>query len=245
MKKLIAVSLSGIFAAGLYAQTTTEELLADISVTTTFAYESEYIFRGFKLAQQSFQPSVEVGYMGGYAGIWTNQPINATGDDDDPMIFENEIDFYGGYAFEIPDSGFTVDVGATVYYYPEAPSDADETTFEIYVGGSYDLGNAGVEGLGVSGYLYYDFDLEAFTAELSGSYSYPLTDAASLDVGAYLGWVSPDEGDEVFYYGATADVGYTINDAVSASAGVRYAGNDGDSENDSFLWWGASVTAGF
>lgn len=261
MKKVTLLALAGIISAGLSAQTVDE-----LSVTTTFAYESEYVFRGVKLSQAAFQPAVDVAYMGAYFGIWTNQPItptssnvqyseaaeeadlNGDGDQTDTVVlnvdspYQNEVDFYAGYAFPVTDM-IELDVGVTVYYYPEFVEELDqeEYTTEIYVGGSFDVGG----GFGASAYAYYDFDLEAFTFEGSGSYSLALTDNLALDLGAYIGWVSPDEGDESFYYGTTADVGYTVNEAVSVSSGVRWAGNDADSENDSFLWWGFSATAGF
>ncbi len=226
-KTLTLAAVSSLFGAG-------SALAVDFSINTTFAYESEYVFRGIQLANDSFQPAVEAAIDSAYIGIWANLPI-----DDPTGAAGTEIDFYGGYGIDLYE-GISLDVGATVYYYPEI----DDSTFEAYVGFSFDvLLEPGV-------YLYWDFDLDTFTIEASASYSYDLADAgfdkASLDLSAYLGSVSPDVGDSYVYVGGTVDLSYAFSDNASGAIGLRISNNDvGFGVRDSNFWVGISFSAGF
>jgi len=261
------------------------DMLSDLSISGTFDFETQYVYRAAKLASQSFQPSVEFGYpvIGGdlYAGVWTNQPIDnadtpftaanpnfnfvdpVTGTLIGPVVGKaqaaqaNEIDFYAGYAYPVTDI-FTVDVGATYYWYPEAGGGAGSInhTTEVYVGVSADVL------LSPALYYYYDFDLKQSLIEVSIGYSLDLgeylgAEGVSIDTGAYLGIL--DTGDTsggasnppppgvpptfgplnpafpssfsngYTYGGVTADLVYAFNDNVSASVGVRWSiNNDGD-----------------
>ncbi|MGB0372364.1 MAG: TorF family putative porin [Opitutales bacterium] len=199
----------------------------ELSITSTVGYESVYVFRGAELADDIFHGSVDIAFGDFYTGIWTAQPI--TGGQD------NEIDFYAGYGFAASDL-VSLDFGGTVYYYPEAGAGADETTFEAYIGAAFDVV------LSPAVYLYYDVDLEVFTLEGSGGYSVEISDSTSFDLGAYLGYIEPDEGDGQYYLGATADVSYSFTENASGSIGIRVSDlEDGDSE----FYWGASFSAGF
>ena len=230
-KTLTLAAVGSLFGAG-------SALAVDFSINTTFAYESEYVFRGIQLADESFQPSVEAAIDSAYIGIWTNLPI------DDIDDVGNEIDFYGGYGFDLYE-GISLDLGATVYYYPENTDPTlDDSTFEAFVGFSFDvLLEPGL-------YLYWDFDLDTFTIEASGSYSYDLADAgfdkASLDLSAYLGSVSPDVGDSYVYVGGGVDLSYAFSDNASGAIGLRISNNDfGFGVKDSNFWFGVSFSAGF
>ena len=226
MKKLTGMlSLAALAVGTLQAQ--------DLSVTTTFAWESSYVFRGDQLAEETFMPALDLSYGGAYAGIWAALPAG----DDDP----NEVDFYGGYGFAVSElvSG---DVGFSYYTYPDSEDDfGDGATFEIYGGVSFDVP------LEPSLYLYYDFDLESFTAEGSLGHTYAVSEVSDVALSGYVGQVEPDEGDGYTYYGVTVSFDYTLNDAVSASAYVNWAGasedlmSDGDSNE---VWFGFSVSAG-
>lgn len=260
MKKFIASLAIATAAAGLSAQETGSSI-EDLSITGTFDFETEYIFRGKELAEQSFQPSVEFGFpvLGGdlYTGIWTNQPIKS-GE-------ANEIDFYGGFAYPVTEM-FTVDVGFTYYWYPDSvpASSADginppgtpslpgtgsntgiSQTREIYVGVSADVI------LSPALYFYYDFDLEQTVLEGSIGYSFDLgeyvgTEGISFDVGAYLGWLSAnayngsqrgsvDKWNNGYIYGGiTGDLVYEISENVSSSLGIRWSANNDGSDNTGF-----------
>jgi len=261
MKKFIASLAIASVAAGLSAQETGSSL-TDLSITGTFDFETEYVFRGVQLAPQSFQPSVEFGFpvLGGdlYTGIWTNQPIATDGVNTQANIVGNEIDFYGGFAYPVTDM-FTADIGFTYYWYPEATTGNIGQTREIYVGVSADVL------LSPAIYFYYDFDLQQTVLEFSIGYSFDLgeyvgAEGISIDVGAYYGWLSSEDtnplgaGDQkngYGYVGATADLVYAFSENVSASVGVRWAyNNDGDgavpgfsvnSGKESSVWFGATL----
>ena len=227
------------FAAIVYLFGAGSALAVDISINTTFAYEGEYVFRGIQLADESFQPALEAAIDSAYIGIWANMPI-----DDPKGAAGTEIDFYGGYGIDLYE-GISLDLGATVFYYPELDGPGvDDSTFEVYAGFSFAVPfEPGV-------YLYWDFTLEAFTIEASASYSYDLADVgfdkASLDLSAYLGSVSPDVGDSYVYVGGSLDLTYAFNDNATGSIGVRVSNNDvGLGTRDSNFWVGISFSAGF
>lgn len=196
----------------------------DYTLTLDLTYESDYVFRGAWLADETLMPSVEIAIDNFYAGIWSAQPLTDS--------YDNEVDFYGGWGFEVNET-LSIDVGGCVYYYPETDGDS---TFEMYVGAAWDVD------FSPAIYAYYDLDLEALTLETSIGKSFEINDTTSLDLAAYLGWVDPDAGSSYFYYGASADVVYSLTDTASASVGLRYADmEDGDDQ----FWFGTSITTGF
>ncbi len=234
--KIVMNSLKKTIAslAAVYLFSAGSALAVDFSISTTFDFESEYVFRGVQLADYSFQPSLEASLDSAYFGIWANLPT-----DDPSGVAGTEIDFYGGYGFDINEQ-ISLDLGATLFHYPEI----SDSTLEAYIGFSFDVTlEPGV-------YLYYDLDLDTFTIETSGGYSHDLTDAgfenASLDFSAYLGSVSPDVGDSYVYVGGSVDLSYTFSDNASGAIGVRLSKNDiGAGTRESNFWFGISFSAGF
>jgi uncharacterized protein (TIGR02001 family) len=271
MKKLIAslAIVGAMSTSGLFAQT--GDSIEDLSITSSFAYESQYVFRGVKLEYDSFQPSLEFGFpvVGGdlYAGIWTNLPITGKG----PMGSNDEIDIYAGYAYPITDI-VTLDAGFVYYWYP---TDNSLTTasgvpgitspkyssyIEPYIGASFDVL------LSPAIYVYYSVDQVAkgtstsansgiLTIEASIGYSFDLSEYMSVegfsfDTGAYIGMGIPDSSTGGI--GVTGDLVYAFNENVSASIGVRYSnysasgdstsyGGTGFAPNQNNIWMGASV----
>jgi uncharacterized protein (TIGR02001 family) len=228
MKKIIA-TLSALAA---FSFASAQEL----SVSTTFGYESEYIFRGVQFAEEIFTPALDFSVGGAYLGFWAALPAKEADG--------NELDVYAGYGMALGDV-LSLDVGATYYTFPDSEDDffdTDVNSLEFYVGISADVMGA------PSAYIYYDVDLEVLTGEVSGGHSIDIADNTSLDLSAFLGFVSPDEGDDYTYYGASVDLGYSFTDAASAALGVRWSGAsedymyDGDSNT---FWYGFAVTAGF
>lgn len=206
-----------------------------LEVDSYFAFESEYSFRGVKLAGPSIQPGVDISYMGAYVGIWSSSEIFK--DSDSPEL---EVDYIVGYALDIED--ITVDVGFTAYTFP-----GDTDTYEIYVGATYGGLDFPIE---PSLYLFYDFELEDFTIEGSLAYGLDLAEFGlegfGIDFGAYLGYVFADDSDaDYLYYQLTADLVFDLNEAAYASVGVRLAGNDGDVDPDTQFWWGAAIGVAF
>lgn len=230
-------------AASLVAQ---EAATSELSISTTMAFESEYVFRGQSLAAESFQPSVELGYGGFYAGVWANLPAD---DASNGTSYDNEIDYYAGYNFAVTDL-ISLDVGFTYFDYPETvpAMGSGEDQQEVYLGAAFDTI------LSPAVYLYYEFEYEIITIEASIGHSFEVAENTSVDVSAYLGWQDYDvaTGNEDGYYaGASVDLVYAFTDNASASFGGRISTVDidpsmpmGGADEDN-AWWGASFTAGF
>ncbi|EDY82908.1 hypothetical protein VDG1235_2531 [Verrucomicrobiia bacterium DG1235] len=206
----------------------------EIEVSATAGFESEYIFRGVQIADESIQASIEGTYGDGYFGLWANESI------EDYDRNASEYDLYAGWGYAIDDT-FTADFGATVYYYPDA--EGDDSTFEAYAGISADVE------LAPSLYVYYDFDLEVLTLEASVSKSYKVDEKSSIELGAGIGYAEEDSSDFSYaYYSFNADYVYTFQDNLTASIGVRASGNDLDEvytvKGDN-IWGGVSFSYGF
>jgi uncharacterized protein (TIGR02001 family) len=203
------------------------------SVSVDFPYVSSYVFRGVKIAEDSFQPSLKLAAGNAYAGIWYSQPFDSK--------FDNEIDFYGGYSFPLS-GGWALDVGATYYYYPQLDTStgADSGTFEGYLGLTGTVG-----GVTVGGYVYRDFTLEATTLQGSLGYGVPINDKLSANFALTLGYVVPDHGDEYTYYGAALSLPWKISDKATITVGANWATNDIDGAEDNLFWVNAGFTYAF
>lgn len=205
-----------------------EELTGNV----TLGYESEYVFRGVQLADASIQAAVDFAYGDFYGGIWTNQPASE-------ISTANEVDYYAGYEFVVTDL-ISADAGFTYYQYP----DASEDTTEVFFGLNLDAV------LAPSLYVFYDFDLETITFETSVSHEIELDEKNTIVLGGYVGYADPDDAASYWYYGATAEVVYSLAENASVSLGLRASSNDsalgeaafGSSSN---IWGGFSFQAGF
>ncbi len=206
----------------------------EIAISSTFAFESEYVFRGVQFADSSFQPAIDLSYGDFYLGTWVNSPIV------DGVGFNNEVDFYGGYGFA-PTDWLSIDLGLTYYWFPEDPS-SDSYSRELYIGFAADVA------LAPSVYFYYDFDLEGFTLQFSGGHSFDMSESipnSSIDVGFYVGGVYFDVGTDYVYYGGSIDWSYAFNDNASISFGMRVSSTDLSGVRDGNFWWGSVFSAGF
>ena len=234
MKRITTVTLATL---GMILSHLPLSQASDVSISTTFAFESEYVFRGVQLADESFQPSIEVSYEGFYVGTWVSSPVVDPG-----AQFLNEVDLYGGFGIDLSDD-VSLDLGLTYYWYPEEPATSDATK-ELYLGVSH-----GIEFL-PDPYLYYDFDLDTFTVEFSKGHSFALDGddgSLALDIGASLGFVSPKGGDSGIYGSGTADLSYSFTESASLSIGIRLSGvgDEISAGRNSNTWWGTSFSAGF
>lgn len=230
-KSIIALSVA---ALGVASVAKAALPLDDISVSVTFGYESEYVFRGDKLDQQAFQPAIDVEYGNFYAGIWGSYGISSR------QRGGRETDFYAGYAFALDDQ-ITLDFGATYYYYSnDVPYD-----FELYAGAAWDVF------LEPAGYIYFETENQVWTFELSGGYSIDVADSTTLDFSGHAGYqynYNRAAGDtrNAWYAGIAADLTYAFNDNASFSIGPRLSSKKYDSiSSKELLWWGAAFTAGF
>ena len=208
----------------------------DLSISSTFAFESEYVFRGVQFADESFQPAVDLSYGDFYVGIWANEPIV------DGVGFNNEVDFYTGYGFALAD-WLSADVGFTYYWFPEDPN-ASSYSREIYGGLAADVEFA------PSVYIYYDFDLKGLTIQGSAGHSFALSETnenMSLDIGVYIAAVFFDTGfgTDYTYFGGSIDWSYAFSDSSAFSIGMRISGTNLDDSRNGNAWWGATFSAGF
>ena len=218
---------------------------ADVSVSVTVDYVSEYVFRGVSFESEAVQPGVEVAVGNFAAGVWAS-----TGLGGDSIADSDEIDFYAGYGWDLSDT-VNLGVGATWYHFPDGGD-----TFEGYVGLGFDTP------LAPAVTAYYDVELEAFTLEGGIGHSVPTGDKTSLDLGAVGGFVTADGPGDYEWITASAALSYAVSDSGSVYAGVNYSLSSEDTlnaqvtrlasgtdvfattDNDLF-WFGVGVAAGF
>ncbi|MCI5047925.1 MAG: TorF family putative porin [Aquisalinus sp.] len=184
----------------------------EISISGGVDIVSTYVFRGFQLADEAIQPYVEIGKGGFYTGVWFSTPL------DSREFFDNEVDIYAGYSFDISES-LSGDVGFTRYIYTD--SDGESDTTELYAGLAIEAP------LKPSIYLYYDLDLEATTLEGSAGHSYPVSETVSLDLGGTLGFIDAD-GDDFTYFLASAALTKPVADNAEAYVSVNFGANSED-----------------
>lgn len=232
----------------------------ELEVSTTVGFESRYLFRGVQFAETSFQPAINLSYGNFYGTAWLNLPIG----DDDLVVTPGgeELDLIVGYGASLSDA-ISFDVGVTYYMFPDLASgffdfyeeDGDglgANTIEPYIGISFDT-----MPLTPSVYVYHDFMFDTTTVQGNLSYSVPLSEKTSFDLGGYIGYVIDDDAGSDYLYGtASANVSYAISDHGSFYAGVRYGGSDiagGSVIKDSIagttqasaVWWGLGFSASF
>lgn len=232
MKK-IALLLAALLTTGA-TLSADQAAASSYAVTVDFPYASKYVFRGIQYAEGSFQPSVKVTSGAGYAGLWTNQPVTSN--------IDNEIDLYAGYGFAVAE-GWSLDVGATLYYYPELDESLglDDNTFEGYVGINGTIDGGVTVGL----YAYNDFTLDTFTLQGNIGYSIPLDDKTSVNFAGNIGRVSPDAGSDYSYYAASVQIPYKLTNTATLTGGVNWASHDIDLLDDNHLWFNVGVTVTF
>ena len=222
----------------------------DYSVTTSFSYTSEYVFRGIKNTKDAFQPSVEVDSNNFNLGVWTSQPV--TGGQ------QNEIDIYGGYKYAVTKE-LSLQAVATYYWYPEFSTtrpnaiDGAKDSFEPGVGATYTF-----MGFSPSLFYYHDFILKSDTVQGALGYALPLASfGTELDFSVYVGTTSagdfapdlpgPSVHESYNYYGADISLPYKLAASTTLTLGGHYAGNDkapiGTPRNHG--WFSIAITAGF
>ncbi len=254
MKKIA----SALTALALAAPVATTASADELSVSTTVAFESAYIFRGVQFAETSFQPGIDLAYGNFYGGVWLNLPVG----DDDLVVTPGgeELDFFAGYSSSLSET-VSYDVGVTFYTFPDASSGlfdmfsesagTGSSTVELFAGLSFDAP------LAPALYVYRDFNFNTVTIEGSGGYSFPLSESTSFDVAGAVGYVvDDDDGGDYLYGSISADVAYAISDDSAITAGVRYGGSDIDggqfiddsiagTTKSSGFWWGVGFSSSF
>jgi uncharacterized protein (TIGR02001 family) len=250
--KTSAIIITALLAgASLHADETSELSTPklDYSITSNFAFTSEYVFRGLKVTDQAFEPSLEVDSNNFDLGIWTSQPIIRNE--------QNEIDIYGGYKYAV-NKDLSVQAVATYYLYPEfnrtSPTNIDgaRNSFEPGVGVTYTIA-----GFSPSAFYYYDVVLKQQTGLGSLGYALPLASLGTeLDLTGYVGTssgtdVTPDLVEHVHqsynYYGADVSLPYKLAPNTTVTLAGHYATNNNTpfgTKKDLF-WWSIGLTMGF
>jgi uncharacterized protein (TIGR02001 family) len=139
-KTVIAASLAALLPLSIPAVKAAEPT-PEIEISGNVSLVSDYRFRG--ISQTDKKPAIQGGFdlshkSGLYLGTWASnvsQWANPGG--------SMEIDFYGGYATELP-MGIGLDIGHIWYQYPgnnaaSIDSDTSNRSREWYVGISYGL----------------------------------------------------------------------------------------------------------
>ena len=248
MKKSAIIIVALLAGAGLRADDMSAPKF-DYSITSSFSFTSEYVFRGAKVTDQAFQPSVEVDSNNFDLGIWTSQPIINNE--------QNEVDFYGGYKYAV-NKDLSVQAVATYYWYPEfnknrTPNiDGARGTFEPGIGLTYTI-----NGFSPSVFYYYDTVLDDQTAQGSLGYAIPLARIGTeLDLIGYFGTssgrdVTPDLIKHVHqsydYYGADVSLPYKLASNCTLTLAGHYAGNENTplGTKNNLFWWSVALTMGF
>lgn len=213
------------------------------SVGVGIGFESEYVFRGAKLAGASVNPTADLGYElgGGFglrAGFFNNAGVN--GDD----CIENDIT--AGITYSV--MSFTFDLGYCAYLYPH-----DENTHEFSFGVSYDTSEL-LGDFAITPFItyYYDVVLYVNTLEAGLSYSAPVTkwiigsEWGSVDLAVTYGHVFSHNAKDYDYVMFSADFSVALTDIASISAGVRYSNKSagGDRSEDN-CWFGTGLSLSF
>ena len=251
MKKLtaiLALCLASLVSFGqdgsFPVDTILNPSLSNFRVAASVGAESEYVFRGEKLAGFSIQPKVEFAYpvlgFDLYAGAWMNSPVNKQLSDNGTLENLEEIDLYAGVTYSW--GPVTVDVGAVYYWYPSDNAGINRD-YEAYTGVTFDT-SAYLSGINLnpSVYYFYNFTLEQHTIEASLGYDAPVGawlmgwEKLTMPIRAYYGYSTADKinGDQMMnlgrnyeraynYWGASIDIAYAITEYCTVSAGVRYS----------------------
>jgi uncharacterized protein (TIGR02001 family) len=131
------------------AEDSPHEFSANVAIST------DYRFRG--ISQTTKDPAISGGFgysytpFGFYAGVWASnidfgEPTSGPGSVNDTA--DMEIDFFGGFAGELP-MGVGWDIGGLYYMYPGSDPGSyanDYDYFEVYGSLSYDFGKFDVKG---------------------------------------------------------------------------------------------------
>jgi uncharacterized protein (TIGR02001 family) len=250
--KTSAIIITALLAgAGLRAdepgQFTAPKL--DYSITSNFGFTSEYVFRGTKVTDQAFQPSLEVDSNNFNLGVWTSQPLLHSQ--------QNEVDIYGGYKYAV-NKDLSVQAVATYYLYPEFSKtsktniDGARNSFEPGIGLTYTIA-----GFSPSAFYYYDTVLKQHTGLGSLGYALPLAGLGTeLDLTGYYGIVggrdvTPSLVKHVHqsynFAGADVSLPYKLAPNTTLTLAAHYATNynlPAGTKRD-LIWWSAGVAIGF
>ena len=251
MKKITTIAaMLGLGCLGAFE-------MPKIDVNTSVGFDTEYAYRGVKRGQQVFLPKAEMSaaiFEGAklYFGAEAALPLKDVKTDCEYSFARTDL--YVGMTYSINEM-FTVDAGYAHYFYTDAKdlkiksASIKRDANEIYVGVMADVIAS------PSLYAFYDFDcrevavegkvgytldlgqfgLNNFAADFSAKVGY---DYAKRPFGIkdlrQAGHYTDAKGDKGYvYYGAGADLVYSITENAKIRTGVAYEGNS--AKKDSFV----------
>jgi uncharacterized protein (TIGR02001 family) len=147
-------TLTAIALAVLLSVVSTPVMAVDLSAN--IGYNSQYIWRGIPQKNSSAFGGVDIGANGFYGGIWTADVGDGI-----------EIDYYGGYRFDVGD--FNFGVGGTIYTYT---SDFDDGYQEVNLkaGWKWFTFDAAIGNYDNFAGATLDYQFYSFTADYNGFY---------------------------------------------------------------------------
>ncbi|HVU36787.1 MAG TPA: hypothetical protein VHC95_00485 [Opitutales bacterium] len=247
-KHLLTAVLALSLVASAHAQSSGP--LANLTVSGTFDYESQYVFRGKKVTNSALQPMVNFAYPVSdgtvNAYVWTSNPLGRQGTATPGG--NNEIDIGIYYQHAIPGiDNTTGEVGYQLYWYPNFGNGVGATaasrTHEFHVGAIYDTTSLLNYNLMPTVKWYHDVILDSDTLTGSIGYSWDLSDASglkglSLNPLATLGWTGMNRtfGDvagqnwrnSYLFWELDLELDYKFNSNTTLFFAGHYAGqNDG------------------
>jgi len=193
-KTILIAALSLTLLPSVHAQTAAAApsgVLSNLSVNGTMDLESQYIFRGKKVTNAAFQPSVNLnwGNLGGgtaTAYAWTSHPLSSPGAGTEQ---NNEVDLGIKYDNTIPSySALGYEVGFQMYWYQDVVNGpALNRSYEFHVALNYDTTDL-MNNIGLGKYniqpsvtLFHDVILDSNTIQIQlASYTFDLSDSVGL-----------------------------------------------------------------
>lgn len=189
--------------------------------TVAMDMNSAYVWRGITFNDGFvLQPSVDVVHGGFGVNVWGNIDMDDYDDTLDSGEF-SEVDITLSYGFDV--DPVSVTIGYIEYLFPTTDAGGAAGTRELFLSLGFDL----IGDLSGSVDVYYDFDeFDTVYVNAGLGYSFALSEAASLDLGASAGYYDEDgtaDGDAgLFDYLLSAGVSYAVSDALSIAALLNY-----------------------
>ena len=233
MKKKLLLLLAcalPVSAVSSHAQTAAATAAPAYTWKLTPAVVSNYMFRGMRLGEACFQPSLELGMGSTTLGVWASTPFD---DQKVPGFSDPEIDVYGSHTLKLNDQ-LTLVPGFTWYLFPEADESLGfyKNTFEPNVALNWTVGV-----FTLTPKLYYDLVLKGPTAEFIAAYTIPVDGTGGIGVSATIGtykWTeaaensSPDVKNWGDYWALNATLPFTLapNQTLTLGAGYHKGSNN-------------------
>ncbi len=261
-KKSLILALATVAGGSTAAAQFTDWMPDQYSLLMQMEYESRHVFRGLKQADDTFNPSLELGYGDTYFGWDAYFP---TSQDESGM---QEHQLYAGAEIALPgveNMGF--DIGTVVYDFPHQ----DQNRNHEFYGGLLFGNFPNAPGLQVSAYLRHDADVKHTILEPAIRYQHDFEGPQMLipiriQFDGYAGFLADQKRvnnyrtieipsdqrgykDSYNYYGGSARIFFRIDPNATLGAGLHYADAINQDEDlqprDNNLFWTVSLTMGF